>query len=109
MRKKYNKTKRYLKKRNKKRKTKKYLKKGGNGETVRCVICDREVSIGDTLVPMSCLKRHGKRAHRICNDCWWDPVRGFARENVPHGCPGCKRGLPLNEQLAIEPETIEID
>jgi hypothetical protein len=52
-------------------------------------------------VPSACLQTHGVKAHRICEDCWWDPHRGFAREDVTHRCPGCKQGLPLNPSLKL--------
>jgi hypothetical protein len=43
------------------------------------------------------------RSHRVCQNCWWpqpgNPDSGFARVDGPHGCPGCKRGLPPNPPL----------
>ncbi len=59
---------------------------------VSCSICDKSVPRNKTLIPMLCLKEHGDRAHRICKECWWDT---FAKEDAPHGCPGCIRNLPL--------------
>jgi hypothetical protein len=72
-------------------------KRGGDDyDKVNCCMCGKEVDINDTLVPMSCLRKYGKtKAHRICNQCWWDPVSGFAREDIRHGCPGCAKNLPL--------------
>ena len=90
---------------NKTRKSRKY-KKGGNGFT-NCCMCEKNVDIKNTLVPRVCLQKYGKRAHRICSECWWNPVTGFAREDAPHGCPGCIKHLPLTE---IEPsESVLID
>jgi hypothetical protein len=70
-------------------------KKGGEDEKVTCCMCEREVDKNNTLVPRVCLNTYSSRAHRICNDCWWDPVSGFARENATHGCPGCAKKFPL--------------
>lgn len=59
---------------------------------VSCSMCDKSVPRNKTLVPALCLKEHGDRAHRICKECWWNT---FAKEDAPHGCPGCMRNLPL--------------
>ncbi len=76
---------------------------------IPCCMCEREFHRDDMLVPLACLQKHGERAHRICRDCWWDPQIGFAREDAPHGCPGCKRKLPLNPPLKTrKPTTDEI-
>ena len=48
--------------------------RGGNGEKVKCCKCGKIVDIKDTLIPRECLMKHGKAAHRICEDCWWDPI-----------------------------------
>lgn len=99
----------YLKR--KTRRVRKYLKKnrkGGNNETVNCCMCGREVNINDTLVPSKCLQINGKRAHRICSECWWNPDTGFARENAPHGCPGCAKNLPLTKVQNTEPIMVDL-
>ncbi len=87
--------------RGKSRKSRKSRKnrKGGNGVT-NCCMCGKNVDIKNTLIPRVCLEKNGQRAHRICLECWWDPVTGFAREDAPHGCPGCIKNLPLT---VIEP------
>lgn len=66
---------------------------------VQCCMCNKQTSRDKTLVPVVCLKRHGERAHRICQKCWWNKKTGFARENAPHGCPGCKKDFPLTAPL----------
>jgi len=74
-----------------------------------CCMCDRNFPRNNMLVPLHCLQKHGEQAHRICKDCWWNPQIGFAREDAPHRCPGCKRGLPLNPPLKTRnPRTEEI-
>ena len=74
----------------------KRYRKGGNNEKVKCCMCEREVDKNNTLIPRACLIEHGTSAHRICNDCWWNPESGFAREDrVDHKCPGCLKRLPL--------------
>jgi hypothetical protein len=76
---------------------------------IPCCMCDRDFPRNNMLVPLACLQSHGERAHRICEDCWWDPQIGFARENAPHGCPGCKRKLPLNPPIkSRKPTVIEV-
>lgn len=79
------------------KKFKKYNKvRGGtNTDQVKCSMCEKMVPKKDTLVPNICLLQHGQRAHRICQDCWWDPKSGFALETNLHRCPGCTKGLPL--------------
>lgn len=73
-------------------------------ENVKCCMCEKNVNIKDTLIPRECLIKHGsKAAHRICQDCWWDPKIGFAREDVSHKCPGCIKGIPLTPYKKEEP------
>lgn len=97
-----------------KRKTRKIIKKlrkckrGGDYDKVTCCMCGREVNINDTLVPSKCLQIHGKKAHRICSECWWNPTTGFARENAPHGCPGCAKNLPLTKVQNTEPVMVDL-
>lgn len=84
-------------KKNKKNKTL-YRKIGGNSnnvDTVNCCICNTLVNVSDTLIPKKCLDKYGIRSHRICQDCWWNPSKGFAQENVSHACPGCEKKLHL--------------
>lgn len=78
------------------RKSSKLNIKARGPEDINCCMCDHSVNKKNTFVPLACLQKHGAKAHRICHNCWWDPETGFARENAPHGCPGCKRGVPLN-------------
>ena len=92
----------------KKRKTRRHNRRGGNGENVKCCMCERTVKKDDTLVPRECLMAHGKAAHRICNDCWWDPDMGFAREEASHKCPGCQKGFPLTEYKKEPPIFIDL-
>jgi len=80
----------------------------GNGNKIKCCMCENMVNIEDTLVPSSCKILHGKKAHRICNECWWEPDKGFAREGVSHKCPGCEKGLPLTPFENPEPIFIDL-
>jgi hypothetical protein len=73
-------------------------KRGGN--KVQCCMCERSVLERNTLKPSACLLKHCSRAHRICQDCWWDSENGFAREGANHECPGCKKGMPLTKVTA---------
>jgi len=82
-------------------------------------MCGKKSPRNQMLVPSGCpntfmpgTKRpYADRAHRICQDCWWptdaDPNSGFASVNGPHGCPGCKKGLPPNPPLR-RPEVTEV-
>ena len=87
--------KRFNKKRRnyKKKSIKKIYKKRKGGSKEECCICENKIN-GQTFIPSGCLMKNGKiRAHKICNDCWWN---SFAKEGVTHQCPGCAKGLPLN-------------
>ena len=82
-------------------KNKKIRRKGGtknnDNDNVICSMCETNVNKKDTLVPRVCLNEHGRKAHRICSECWWNPDTGFARENTKHGCPGCEKNIPLTK------------
>ena len=71
----------------------------GPTDPVPCCMCDNKFPRNITMVPSICLRKHGEKAHRICQDCWWDPKTGFAREDAPHECPGCKTGQSLISPL----------
>lgn len=73
---------------------------------VFCVICNYYKILEEMLIPALCLKYNGKRAHRICKDCWFS---NFAIENVSHKCPGCINKLLLNNNLLESQEIIIID
>jgi hypothetical protein len=89
-----------------KRKTQKM--KAGNGDKVLCSMCEKQVPLRDTLIPRECRMKHGKAAHRICKDCWWDPKIGFALESSSHKCPGCEKELPLTPVKKEEPVLIDL-
>lgn len=91
-----------------KRNTRKDRKGGNNYDKVNCCMCGNEVDIKDSLIPQACLIKNGNKAHRICSQCWWDPVTGFAREGSPHGCPGCAKNLPLRTLPYKEPEVVDL-
>jgi hypothetical protein len=70
-----------------------------------CCNCEKTfINDNIMLIPLVCLQKHGKKAHKICEDCWWHPTIGFAREDRDHKCPGCKKGLSLiiNTENTIE-------
>ncbi len=102
-------TKRKYKKNKKTRKIRslKSKKMRGEQDQVKCSMCEKYTNKNDALIPNECLMKHGKAAHRICQDCWWDSVKGFALEGVSHKCPGCQKGLPLT--YVKKEESIEID
>jgi hypothetical protein len=85
-------------------KTRIFKKGGADYDKVNCCMCGKEVDKSKTLVPQICLQKYGSKAHRICSDCWWNNETGFARENAPHGCPGCAKNLPLtiNNQEMVD-------
>jgi hypothetical protein len=82
--------------------------KAGSGKKVLCSICEKTFLINDTLVPRECLMKHGKGAHRICKNCWWDPEFGFALETSSHKCPGCQKNLPLTAYEKEKPVLIDL-
>lgn len=91
-------------------KTCRRCKKGGedDDEKVTCCMCEREVDKNSTLIPRECLNKFASRAHRICLDCWWNPEYGFARENAPHGCPGCAKKFPLTNVKSKKTEFVDL-
>jgi hypothetical protein len=93
----------------KKRRTKRRYKKGGDGIKVNCCMCENETEKEKALIPRKCLIKYGEReAHRICQSCWWDPIKGFAQENASHECPGCEKGLPLSVYKKEAPIFIDL-
>lgn len=92
--------------RRKKRKTLRRRKYGGNGENDPCCMCGKEISEKNPKIPSGCYMKHGKfRAHKICDDCWWDK---FAKEGVNHQCPGCLTGQKLNAPPPLKKEIIDL-
>lgn len=89
----------------KKRHTTRIRYKGGNDKKVECCMCRNEVNKNKTYVPRNCLNEHGERAHRICENCWWND---FAREGVTHKCPGCVNGMPLTKYEIQPPVLIDL-
>lgn len=81
---------------------------GGNGVKVICSMCERIVLLEITFVPGKCLIKHGKAAHRICADCWWDKRKGFALETSSHECHGCLKGLPLTTVIKEPPIFVDL-
>ena len=65
--------------------------KGGNN-TIKCSICNNNTNITDSFAPSKCFQLHMDKAHRICNNCWWNV---FSKEGTNHSCPGCNKNLPL--------------
>lgn len=90
------------------RKTRTYKKGGDDFDKVNCCMCGKEVNITNTLIPRECLNKYGRKAHRICERCWWNPKTGFAREGISHGCPGCAKNLPLTKVQIKEPEFVDL-
>ena len=52
--------------------------------------------------------KHGMKAHRICQECWWNPETGFGKEESKHKCPGCEKGLPLTNVKPQEPIFVDL-
>ena len=85
------------------------LTKGSESDKVHCCMCNKEILTTDGLAPARCFKKYGtNRAHRICQECWWDPVNGFAKEGTNHACPGCVKGLPLNKPTISAPVFVDL-
>lgn len=94
--------------RNKFKKSRRRNLKGGNNDKVKCSMCEKMVNKDDTLIPRECLVKYGKSAHRICQNCWWNPETGFALEHARHNCPGCEKGLPLTHYKKEQPVLIDL-
>lgn len=91
-----------------KEKTRRRKFKAGNGENVICSMCEKQFPINNTLIPRECLMKNGKAAHRICQNCWWDPETGFALDSSSHKCPGCQKGLPLTSYKKVPPIFVDL-
>jgi hypothetical protein len=113
-------TRTYLKKSNKtrktrrNRKTKKNIARGPGDENydiTQCCMCNKTLNVNDktnALIPLECLRKRGKEAHRICKECWFDEEDGFALEGKSHKCPGCEKGLPLTRVKVNPPEMVDL-
>lgn len=112
-------TRKHLKKNRKTRtskKTKKNVARGPgdedqNYDITQCCMCNKTLNVNDktnALIPLECLRKHGKEAHRICKECWFDEEDGFALEGKSHKCPGCEKGLPLTRVKVNPPEMIDL-
>jgi hypothetical protein len=76
---------------------------------IQCSMCQGSVDKNNTFIPSECLMKYGiKAAHRICKDCWWDQVKGFALELSSHKCPGCIKSLPLTEYKKEPPIFVDL-
>ncbi len=62
----------------------------------RCCICHIPLTSYD-LMPARCKWKHGMRAHRMCEECWFvGKGRASFVQSADHRCPGCIQGLPLH-------------
>ena len=91
---------------NRSRKTRRRRMKAGNPNH-KCCICGKSIS-NDGLMPRTCYMKYGENAHRICQDCWWDPNTGFAKETDTHGCPGCIKGIPITNNSNANKKPLKI-
>ena len=74
-----------------------------------CCMCYNEILENNGLIPNICLKINGEKSHRICHTCWWDHLKGFARESASHKCPGCINNYQLTCIPSIESKIGIID
>jgi endogenous inhibitor of DNA gyrase (YacG/DUF329 family) len=82
------------------RKNTKNGKRGGNGDgKVNCCMCGKEVEskLPYSLNPAQCLQENGLKAHRICENCWFEGKNAFVKEGISHKCPGCEKRLPFTK------------
>jgi len=82
-----------------------------NYDITQCCMCNKTLNVNDktnALIPLECLRKRGKEAHRICKECWFDEEDGFALEGKSHKCPGCEKGLPLTRVKMNPPEMIDL-
>lgn len=71
-------------------------------------MCEKEVNQNTTMTPSICYRVYMDKSHRICSDCWFHPVSGFAVEHNSHKCPGCIKRLPLTKVSYNEKEPIDL-
>ena len=63
-----------------------------------CCVCSAPITTDPAyaLMPAKCKWRHGMRAHRMCEECWFvGKGRISFVHSLDHRCPGCIKGLPL--------------
>jgi hypothetical protein len=96
-------------------KTRKNLARGPGDDVyydiTQCCMCSKTLNVNDktnALIPLECLQKRGNEAHRICKECWFKPVTGFAIEGNSHKCPGCKKGLPFTPVKFKTPEMVDL-
>jgi hypothetical protein len=80
-------------------------------DITQCCMCGKNVNVNDktnTLIPLECLQKNGRAAHRICKKCWFKRKTGFAIEGRSHKCPGCEKGLPLTNVRKKTPEMVDL-
>ena len=84
---------------------------GGNNDNdlVNCCICKKTKHLNNVdeklFMPLNCLRKHGYRSHRICQDCWWSK---FAIEGENHTCPGCQNNMPLSDVKKRTPSSSNV-
>ena len=60
---------------------------------MKCSMCLKKSKKKEIMLsPMTCVRKHGSRAHKICKSCWFSK---FAKEDANHKCPGCVKKLKL--------------
>lgn len=75
---------------------------GRNGsaskKSTECCICGEQMYDKSGLETTRCKMPSTHYRHKICQDCWWHPERGFVLEGSEHTCPGCRKGLPTKRR-----------
>jgi hypothetical protein len=74
---------------------------------IHCVLCGQFISYEQYFIPLKCLLKNGSRkAHRLCEKCWFSK---FTKEDADHKCPGCVMKKPFNTRCYKSKKYKKID
>ena len=72
-----------------------------------CSICMKKFKKDiKMLSPMTCVRKHGSKAHKVCQRCWFTI---FSKEDANHECPGCEKKLKLTKPPKSKAPIMVID
>jgi len=75
---------------------------------IHCCMCEKEINSVNILTPVICYRKYMDKSHRICSECWFNSVTGFAIEDRSHECPGCVKKIQLTKVSYSETEVLDL-
>lgn len=92
----------------KKRCNRRRTKRRGGTKTHKCCICEKKTD-KNGLETTRCRVTGNYYRHKICQECWWNPEKGFALESANHKCHGCEKGWSPKKKSPKSPKpTIDL-